>query len=305
MCLVWGTTWFVIREGLQHMEPLGSAGLRFAIASLIMVPIAGRIGQREGGTAPTPRLIAAMAVCNFSISYGIVYWSEQTLPSSLAAVLWGIYPILTALISHVYLPDFRIRGLQWLGLAIGFFGVVLLFLTDIAAVGGDALLRGSVLLISPVVSAFGTLYVKKHGAGVSSALLNRAALLWAAGILLTVAFFVEGGVEWPTEPRAIGSLVYLAGMGTVLTFTLYVWVLRTSSAVSLSLIAYVNPAIALLIGAGIGEEPLTPWTLAGLGLILAGCAFVLQRPRRDPALESKLKLAANGSMALPSRQFHE
>ncbi|QDV07033.1 putative inner membrane transporter YedA [Planctomycetes bacterium Poly30] len=278
MCLVWGTTWYVIREGLEHMEPLGSAGLRFAVASLIMVPIAGSIGRREGGTAPTPRLIAAMALGNFSISYGIVYWSEQTLPSSLAAVLWGIYPILTALIAHVYLPGSRIQGSQWMGLFVGFLGVLLLFFTDIRAVGGDALLRGSVLLISPVVSAFGTLYIKKHGGGVSSALLNRAALVSAAVILLTVAYFVEGRVVLPTEPRAVGSIVYLAGMGTVLTFTLYLWILRTSSAVSLSLIAYVNPAIALLIGAGIGEEPVTAWTLSGLALILTGCAFVLRKP---------------------------
>ncbi|MFT6832757.1 MAG: drug/metabolite transporter (DMT)-like permease [Planctomycetota bacterium] len=286
MCLVWGSTWFVLQEGLQDMEPLGSAGLRFALAWLIMLPIAGLIHRGEGGGRPTPRLVAAMALGNFSISYGIVYWAEETLPSGLAAVLWGIYPIQTALIGHFYLPETRIVGLQWLGLFVGFLGVVLLFFTDIAAVGGDATLRGAVLLLSPTVSALSTAYVKKHGGGVSAALLNRSALFIGSILLLVAAFTLEGGIRLPHGAAAIGGLVYLAGMGTVLTFTLYFWVLRTSSAVSLSLIAYVTPAIALAIGTTVGDERVTAWTLSGLALILIGCALVLRRPRAQPRAHS-------------------
>ncbi|MEM8711295.1 MAG: EamA family transporter [Planctomycetota bacterium] len=284
MCLVWGSTWFVVREGLQDMEPLGSAGLRFALAWLIMLPLAGFIAQREGGEKPTASLVLAMAAGNFAVSYGIVYWAEETLPSGLAAVLWGIYPIQTALIGHVYLPESRIVGLQWLGLAVGFLGVALLFLTDIVSVGGDATLRGAVLLLSPTVSAFATAYVKKHGAGVSSALLNRWALFVGSVMLLVAAWSIEGGIEVPDGPRALSSIVYLALMGTVLTFTLYFWVLRTSSAVSLSLIAYVTPAIALIVGAGLGEERVTGWTIGGLSLILLGCGLVLRKPRSELAL---------------------
>lgn len=279
MCLVWGSTWFVVRDGLQDMEPLGSAGLRFALAWVIMLPIAGFIGRREGGARPTARLVLAMAMGNFAISYGIVYWSEETLPSGLAAVLWGIYPIMTAVVGHFYLPESRIVGVQWVGLAVGFLGVVLLFLTDVVSVGGDATLRGGVLLLSPLVSTFATAYVKKHGAGVSSALLNRWALFVGSCMLLGAAFLLEGGVEIPTSPKAIQGIVYLAAMGTVLTFSLYFWVLRSSSAVSLSLIAYVTPAIALAVGAVLGEERVTVWTIGGLLLILSGCGLVLRSPR--------------------------
>ena len=290
MCLVWGSTWFVVREGLRDMEPLGSAGMRFALAWLVMLPIAGLIGRREGGARPTVRLVLAMAIGNFAISYGIVYWSEETLPSGLAAVLWGIYPIVTALIGHVYLPESRIEGVQWLGLLVGFVGVALLFLTDVLSVGGDATLRGSVLLLSPLVSAIATAYVKKHGAGVSSALLNRWALFVGSLLLLGAAVALEGGVELPTEPRAIQSIVYLAAMGTVLTFTLYFWVLRTASAVSLSLIAYVTPAIALVVGAVLGEERVTPWTITGLLFILAGCALVLRSPKATRVVPPKAQV---------------
>ena len=294
MCLVWGSTWFVVREGLRDMEPLGSAGMRFALAWMIMLPIAGLIARREGGSQPTVRLVLAMAFGNFAISYGIVYWSEETLPSGLASVLWGIYPIVTALIGHVYLPESRIVGLQWLGLVVGFLGVGLLFLTDVVSVGGDATLRGSVLLLSPLVSAFATAYVKKHGAGVSSALLNRWGLFVGSLLLLGAAFLIEGGVEIPTEPRAIQGIFYLAAMGTVLTFTFYFWVLRSSSAVSLSLVAYVTPALALAVGALLGEERVTLWTIAGLTLILAGCALVLRSPKA--AVEPGAALEPEGAI---------
>ena len=277
MCLVWGSTWLVLKDGLAEMPPLGSAGLRFLIAWVVMVPLAPVIARAEGGRAPTWDLVVAMATGNFAISYGLVYWAEEILPSSLAAILWGVFPLLTALVGHAYLPASRIVGLQWLGLALGFAGVVMLFATDVEAVGAEARFRGGLLLLSPTVSAVATAYVKKHGADVSSALLNRSALLLGGGLLALAAFLIEGGVPVPSSGRAWFSVLYLAGFGTVLTFTLYFWVLRRANPVSLSLIAYVTPAIALVLGTTLGGEPVTGWTFGGLGLVLAGCAAVLRR----------------------------
>ena len=278
MCVVWGSTWLVLKDGLAEMPPLGSAGLRFFIAWAVMVPMAPVIARAEGGRAPSWDLVVAMAIGNFAISYGLVYWAEEVLPSSLAAILWGVFPLITALVGHVYLPASRIVGLQWLGLVLGLAGVVMLFATDVEAVGPEARLRGGLLLLSPTVSAIATAYVKKHGSDVSSALLNRSALLLGGALLALSALALEGGVPIPSSGRAWFSVLYLAGFGTVLTFTLYFWVLRRANPVSLSLIAYVTPAIALVLGTTFGGEPVTGWTFGGLGLVLAGCAAVLRRP---------------------------
>ena len=121
--------------------------------------------------------------------------------------------------------------------------------------------------------------MKKHGADVSSALLNRSALLLGGGLLAVSAFLLEGGVPIPSSGRAWFSVLYLAGFGTVLTFTLCTsGSCGESNPVSLSLIAYVTPAIALVLGTTLGGEPVTGWTFGGLGLVLAGCAAVLRRP---------------------------
>lgn len=278
MCLVWGSTWLVVRKGLEEMPPLGSAGIRFFLAWLIILPISSRLARAEGGTRPTFDLVIAMATCNFAISYGIVYWAEQVLHSSLAAILWGVYPLVTALVGHVYMRESRIVGLQWLGLVVGFVGVVLLMVTDVPAVGDGAVVRSLVLLLSPIVSALATAYIKRHGAGTSSILLNRAGMFWGSLLLILSAVVVEGGLPIPSTPQSVLSLVYLSAFGTVLTFSLYFWVLRVASAVSLSLIAYVTPAIALLLGSQLDGDPVTGWTIAGLGLILLGCVGVLRRP---------------------------
>lgn len=279
MCLVWGSTWIVLQAGLEEMQPFGSAALRFLLAGILMAPIAPWIARREGGQSPTWDLVMAMAIGNFALSYGIVYWAEMVVPSAHAAILWGSFPLVTALVGHVYLPASRIVGTQWIGLLLGFAGVMALLATDLEALGGDAVTRGAVLLASPVVSALATAYIKKHGQDVSAALLNRSALVVGGLLLWGAAWVFEGGAAWPSTPRGWFTIVYLGAFGTVLTFTLYFWVLRQASAVSLSLIAYVTPAIALVLGVFVGGEKVTVWTGVGLALILVGCAAVLRRSK--------------------------
>lgn len=281
MCLVWGSTWIVLQAGLEEMKPIGSAALRFLLAGLLMAPIAPWIARKEGGRPPTWDLVMAMAIGNFALSYGIVYWAEMVVPSAHAAILWGSFPLVTALVGHVYLPASRIVGTQWLGLLLGFVGVMALLATDLNALGGEAVTRGIVLLASPVVSAFATAYIKKHGQDVSAALLNRSALVVGGLLLWAAAWAFEGGVSWPLSSRGWFTIVYLGAFGTVLTFTLYFWVLRQASAVSLSLIAYVTPAVALVLGVFVGGEKVTIWTGVGLSLILVGCGAVLRRSKSD------------------------
>ena len=175
----------------------------------------------------------------------------------------------------MYLPESRLRGRQWAGLFVGFLGVLLLFVTDLPAIGPESVRRGAVLLLSPLSSALAVAYAKRHGASVSSALLNREAMLLGGALLSGAAFLVEGGLTIPGSTRAWFSVMYLALLGTVVTFSLYFWALRRASPTSLSLIAYVTPGLALLLGVGIGGEALSRWSVAGLALVVAGSVAVL------------------------------
>jgi drug/metabolite transporter (DMT)-like permease len=284
LCLVWGSTWYVIQVGLRDLPPFQSGAARFVIAASAISALV--FATRGTGHVRPPRwLPAAVGTCNFGLSYGIVYWSETRLPSGLTSVLWAVFPLLMAACGHWFLEGERLRPLQAAGFVLGFLGVVVLFATDLREQGARATGAALVLLASPVVSAVGTTLLKRHGARASSLLVNRDAMWVGAVLLLAAALLFERDAPARWTPAAIGSVLYLALAGTALTFGLYFWLLRHTAASRLSLIAYATPAIALAVGNLAGGEPIRATTLAGSALILCGVACVVRRAPR-PAVEA-------------------
>jgi drug/metabolite transporter (DMT)-like permease len=280
LCLIWGSTWLVIKEGLRDLPPMTSAAIRFALAALVFVAIAPALRRREGGAEPPRWLSLSMGTLNFAVPYGLVYWGETVIPSGLASVLWAVFPMMMAVAGHFMLPGERLTPAHAAGFVLGFVGVVLLFVADLRAIGPAALGVGAVFLLSPLVSAFGNVLVKRHGGRVSSACLNRNGLVICAVLLACAAGLFEPGAELRWTGRALFSIVYLALVGTVVSFGLYFWMMRYAPASKLSLIAYVIPAIALCLGWAVGDETVGPHTLAGAGLILAGVSLAAGRRGR-------------------------
>jgi drug/metabolite transporter (DMT)-like permease len=285
LCLIWGSTWIVLKGGLRDLPPFTSAGVRFLIAAFIMLAVAAVLSRREVGSRPPVWLSLTQGTVNFAISYGIVYHCETVLPSGLVSLMWGVYPMLQALAGHWFLEDERLRSGQWFGFGAALLGLALLFQTDLRGFGADGVPMALLLLLSPISTVIGTTLVKRHGKSVNSTLLNRNGMFVAAVSLLVAAFVFERGesVSW-TLP-AIGSVAYLSVIGTVLTFSLYFWLLRYMPAHKLGLIAFVTPGIALFLGWAVGGEPITRWTLVGAGLILAGVLLVVhsRHPVRNAA----------------------
>ncbi len=269
-CAIWGSTWLVIRHGIADVPPFTAAALRFLLAVPVMSGVAALLARREGGVAPPWWLSAVMGTLNIGASFGIVYWSEQFLPSGLASILWGTFPILMAISSHRFLPGERLSLRHGFGFPLGFAGVVVLFATDIRDIGPDAVKGACVLLASPLVVAVGTTLVKRHGGGVSSLLLNRNAIIIGAVWLSLLALLFERDAPMHFTRGAVLSIVYLSLFGTVVTFGLYYWLLRHVKAYRMSMIPYVTPVIAVVLGALVDHDPVSWATLAGMALILGG-----------------------------------
>jgi drug/metabolite transporter (DMT)-like permease len=277
LCLLWGSTWLVIAEGLRDLPPLTSAGARFALAFLVMVAIAPRLHRREGGVRPPAWLWLVVGGLNFGVSYAIVYMTETLLPSGLVSVLWAVFPLMMAVAGHGWLDE-HMSLRQWGGLVLGLAGVASLFLTDLQAFGPEALPTALLLLLSPLVCVIGQTCLKRHGAGVSSVLVNRNAMGFGALLLVCGALFFERDAPAVWTGSALFSVVWLAVFGTVVTFSLLFWLLRHAPATQLSMIAFITPVLALLLGALVAGEPVTGTTVGGAGLVVLGVALAVLRP---------------------------
>ena len=267
LCLIWGSTWVVIKVGLADLPALRSAGIRFSIAACVMMALAPLLSKREGGDPPPTWLWILTGTTQFGISYAVVYLASQHLTSGMTALLWSSFPLMMAVLAHWWLPDERLGGVQVIGLLLGFCGVAVLCGVDLE---GNSLGHALFLLVSPLVVSLATIALKKHGSQVSSVLLNRNGMCLGAALLLLGSLLFEQDAAPTWSLRSVGSVVYLALIGTVCSFGLYFWLLRTERATRMSVVAYVTPLIAAATGALVLDEPLPPAMFQGGFLILLG-----------------------------------
>lgn len=288
LCLIWGSTWLVIKIGYGGLGPFEVAALRFLLAGALLVPIGQAIRARDPafrwprGRAEW-RLVAFVGVALFALDYGLIYWGEQHIDSSLTAVTFAVLPIFTAIAAHVYLPGERLTTRKLAGTLLAFLGVGVLFADRLRVDAGHL---GPLLAIvaSAACAAAASVATKRHGGALHPAALNAPAMLIGAAALAAASLAAGDGLSLPDSPGVWWSVIYLAVAGSIVTFLVYFWLLKTWSATSLSFISVFTPIVAIALGLLIRERP-TPWMFAGAALILAGVATAVAagRPRSRPA----------------------
>jgi len=275
LILIWGTTWAGIRIGLEGVPPFTGVAVRFAIAGALLLLLALATGVRLGRAPHEKSLWVANGVLSFCVSYSIVYWSEQYIPSGLAAILFATMPLFVAALAHLLLAAERSSTRAVIGLVLGFAGVAVIFSDDLALLGGEQVRRAAlVILVSPLVSAIATVAVKKWGTGVHPLSVSAVPMLFTGVVMGALALLFERGRPVVFDARSVGAILYLAVLGSAVTFTVYYWLLARVTATKLALISYVIPVVALAVGAVLFAEPLRPRILGGSALILVGVVLV-------------------------------
>ena len=281
LTLIWGTTWAAIRVGLTGIPPFTGVALRFAISAALLGALAWTRRVPLGREPRERRLWLVNGLLSFAVSYGVVYWSEQYVPSGLASILWATFPLFVAVLAHFALPDERLTRAGLLGVLIGFGGVAVIFSEDLAALGGPRVAFAAVvMLVSPAVSAVSNVAIKKWGAGVHPLSLTVVPMAIGSVAGALVAFATEREAQLSFTPAAVAALLYLAICGSAVSFTLYYWALERLPASRIALMSYFIPVVAVLTGALFLDEPVTWRTLAGAALVIAGVLLALSRRRR-------------------------
>jgi drug/metabolite transporter (DMT)-like permease len=294
--LIWGSTFLGIRFAIETIPPFLMAGARFLLAGLIMYAIAWwqGIGRSSWANWRTSLIIGA---CLLLAGNGGVTISEIYIDSGLAALIVAIVPIYILLLGWAAGIALRPTPIVWLGLAGGFAGVGILLgpALRLSSNGGRHPAIGmSILLVSSFIWSVGSIYSRmaKHAA---SPFLTAAQQMLCGGVLLLLAGFATGEAR-QFHPNSmsllsLASFAYLVVIGAVIGYTAYIWLLRHCDPAKVATYAYVNPIVAVLLGAAFAGEALTVRTLVAAALIIGSVALVISAQQLTLRAEPQISAA--------------
>jgi drug/metabolite transporter (DMT)-like permease len=267
---VWGSTWLAIKIGVTLLPPFFAAGIRFVIASIVLYAIIRIRGLRVVVTPDAKKLYLVMGLLTFFISFGLVYWAEQHIPSGLGSILFASFPFWVALFAHFLLKNEPIDGFKGAGIVMGFLGIVLIFWGDFDIGNPLAGLGMAAMVISTVLQAYVLIVVKRLGHAISPIVMNFCGMATGATGLMLVSALTEGWADIRWNLPAALSILYLALMGSVLTFVTYYWLVKRVQTVYLSLTTFINPIVAVILGAVVLNESVGASLAVGAAMVLAG-----------------------------------
>jgi len=279
--LVWGSTYLAIRVGVREFPPALFAAVRFLASAPLLLGLAKLTGAKLRATREELRSCAVSGLLLLVGGNFVLVWAEKTVPSGLAALLVATVPFWMAGIECFRRGGERPGVLGWSGIAIGFVGVVCLIAPEMGqgaslASGGKLLGEIGILLCSGLW-ALGSIY-GKHAPLPRNPLVSTAYQMLFGGAALTLIGLASGELaEWNasavTKEGAL-ALLYLITAGSCLGFTAYAWLLKNAPAAKVATYAYVNPAVALLLGALLLDEEVGGVAMLGTAIILTGVALV-------------------------------
>ena len=274
LIVVWGSTWSVITVLLEGFPPLTGVAVRFTLAAMLLLVLARVRGVPLGKLRRERWLWLVQAVATLGIPYCVVFWAEQWVPSGLVAVLFATLPLFVIPVARILLPEERLHRGAIVGIAIGFSGVAVIFSEDFHVLGGGRIaFAAGLVLLAPFTAAIGQVTAKRWGQGIHSFSMTAVPMAIVGVGVGVLAAFVERGQGIDLAPRPIAAMVYLVLAGSILTFTVFYWVLQHLTSIQMSLITYAIPVVAVLIGTLLLGESLTPRILGGAVLVLSGVVF--------------------------------
>ena len=284
--LVWGSTYFAIRIGVQEVAPLLLAAIRFTVAGAAMCAWALARGQR----LPTPRQwgsIVLLALLMFVIDYGLLFTAERQVHSGMAAVMLATIPAFTAVAEILWLRTQRLTLRLAAALIVGLGGVVVLVDPAVGLSGAPIYWLSALGLVIAALSwSIASVLMRRLPLPAAKTMTAGTEML-AGGLLLGLAALLFGQ-EHGFDPAAVSvqawvALAYLIVAGSLLAFGAYTWLIHHESPTKVGTYAYVNPLVAVIISYVFGSESLDARTVFGTVLVIASVVIIITGKTPKPA----------------------
>ena len=280
----WGTTYIAARVSAQHIPGLYVAGVRQFISGLLMV---GYFKWR-GFAWPDKKSwgrIAVQSILLLCIANGLLTWAMEYITSGLGAIIAGMVPLFVALFSILLLRFAKFTRLMLLGLVIGFGGIVTIFYEHfVQLLDADFAFGIGLALIATISWSFGTVYSSRYKPTVDL-LFSVGLQMLVAGCIMLLVCFVSGKYVnlVSANADALWGLVYLILIGSLLTYSAFVFAVSKLPPTQVSVYAYINPIVAIILGWLLLNEELTLNVFTGTVITLAGVWLVNKEFKKQQA----------------------
>jgi drug/metabolite transporter (DMT)-like permease len=271
--VIWGSTYYAIRVGVHEIPPFLMGGLRMLLPGVLMILVL----RWRGVALPTRKqwkTLVVLSIWMVLLSNGLVNVAEQEVSSGLAAIAVASMPLWAASFSTLR-GDHPSRG-EWLGLVIGFAGVLWLNVGSELTASPKGMIA---LMVASVAWAWGSIW--SRSLALPPPFMSAAAqILCGAGWILVASLVTGERLVALPSTQALLAVLYLAVFGSIIAFTAYIWLLHHVRPALATSYAYVNPPIAVLFGVLLLDERFGVHDLGAMGVILLGVVIVMRAKAR-------------------------
>jgi len=295
VCIVWGTTYLAIRVAVRSIPPLLLTGARFVIAGAILFAFARFRGEAIPRAKTVIKELLLVGLLMIGIGNLSVAWAEQWVPSGIAALLVATAPFWAALLERFQKDGERIDLRRAIGMLIGFLGVALLVTPGGAGGAFDTrfVIGALAIQVGAITWQYGTIRGKRRLNEVSPLMSSAFQMLIGGSAVIIAGFAIGDANGLKITAAGIWALAYLTTFGSVLAYTSYVYAVTKLSVTNISMYAYINPLVAVILGWLILHERLNWISVVAMCTILAGVALV-QAPRRHRIAHARISAFSRG-----------
>ncbi len=299
--VLWGSTWAVVKVGLEDLPPLRFAGTRMMLAGLVLLPFSGLLRSRFD--ARTWGLLLGVGVLQIALPYGLLFVAQQWIPSSWSALLFSTYAVWLLLVGRLLLPDQPLTSRKLLSAGLGLAGIVALQYQHLHGLGltGLVLAGCALTLVATVSISLANVLVRRSLAHVPTPLSVCVQTLSSSVLLLAGAFAFESHLPAHWTPRALLVIAYLAVGATALTYQLLFWLLPRVPLAVVGAMPLLDTLVAVLLGVVLLGERVDSSLLLGGLLILSSAALANLAPSSSLSEAAPVAPSSEPEAAEPQR----
>ena len=288
LCLIWGSTWLAIRLVVRDVPPFLAAALRFLVAGVLLLGMALAQKRRWPAGPQQWNAIFVLSLTIMALPYGLLFWAEQHVTSSMTAVLYSAMPLAVSLVTPAMMHR-KVPRRAVFAMVVAFGGLLTIFYTN-PSTSRLALIGEVAVLASMAMSSWSVVYAKQRLHDVDSVVATGLQLLLGSVVLFWGTWALEAHRHAVWTRTALIAMAFLTIFGSAAAFVIYYWLLKKLQPYQLSTISLIVPIIALLEGL-IQGEPISLMMVVGALVVLGSVGSVLRaETEKEPEGEDILML---------------